>query len=285
MTYDQIRCLVRDQIMTITLARPERLNAMTETMRAELISCLDRADADPDVRVVVITGDGRAFCAGTDLVAKGAGGTFRYPDPAKHVDGAGVLSLRIFESTKPVIGAINGAAVGAGATMLLPMDIRLAARTAKIGFAFARRGITPDGASSWFLPRLVGISRAMEWVATGRLFGADEALAAGLVRSLHEPDELMAAAYELATEIAANTSAVSVALSRQLQWRMLGADHPMTAHEVESRLLGTLGSAPDAVEGVQAFLEKRPASFPGRVPGDLPDFYPWWPSRRFEPLP
>jgi enoyl-CoA hydratase/carnithine racemase len=285
MTYDQIRCLVRDQIMTIALARPERLNAMTETMRAELISCLDRADADPGVRVVVITGDGRAFCAGTDLAAKGAGGTFRYPDPARHVDGAGVLSLRIFDCAKPVIGAINGAAVGAGATMLLPMDIRLAARTARIGFAFARRGITPDGASSWFLPRLVGISRAMEWVATGRLFGADEALAAGLVRSLHEPDELMAAAYELATEIAANTSAVAVTLSRQLQWRMLGADHPMTAHEAESRLLGALGSAPDAVEGVQAFLEKRQADFPGRVPGDLPGCYPWWPPREFEPLP
>jgi enoyl-CoA hydratase/carnithine racemase len=285
MTDDQIRCLVSDQIMTITLTRPERLNAMTETMRAKLIRCLDRADADPDVRVVVVTGDGRAFCAGTDLAAKGAGATFRYPDPARHVDGAGVLALRIFESTKPVIGAINGAAVGAGATMLLPMDIRLASRTARIGFPFARRGITPDGASSWFLPRLVGISRAMEWVATGRLFGADEALAAGLVRSLHEPDQLMAAAYELATEIAANTSAVSVALSRQLQWRMLGADHPMAAHEVESRLLGAVGSAPDAVEGVQAFLEKRPAKFPGRVPDDLPDWYPWWAPRLFEPVP
>jgi enoyl-CoA hydratase/carnithine racemase len=285
MTDDQIRCLVSDQIMTITLTRPERLNAMTETMRAELIGCLDRADADPDVRVVVVTGDGRAFCAGTDLAAKGAGATFRYPDPARHVDGAGVLSLRIFESTKPVIGAINGAAVGAGATMLLPMDIRLASRTARIGFPFARRGITPDGASSWFLPRLVGIGRAMEWVATGRLFGADEALAAGLVRSVHEPDQLMAAAYELATEIAANTSAVSVALSRQLQWRMLSAGHPMAAHEVESRLLGTLGSAPDAAEGVQAFLEKRPAKFPGQVPADLPDWYPWWALRPFEPLP
>jgi len=226
-----------------------------------------------------------AFCAGTDLAAKGAGATFRYPDPARHVDGAGVLALRIFESTKPVIGAINGAAVGAGATMLLPMDIRLASRTVRIGFPFARRGITPDGASSWFLPRLVGISRAMEWVATGRLFGADEALAAGLVRSVHEPDQLLAAAYELAAEIAANTSAVSVALSRQLQWRMLGADHPMAAHEVESRLLGTLGSAPDAVEGVQAFLEKRPAKFPGRVPADLPDWYRWWAPRPFEPLP
>ena len=285
MTYDQIRCLLSDQIMTVTLTRPERLNAMTETMRAELISCLDRADADSDVRVVVVTGDGRAFCAGTDLAAKGAGATFRYPDPARHVDGAGVLALRIFESTKPVIGAINGAAVGAGATMLLPMDIRLASRTARIGFPFARRGITPDGASSWFLPRLVGISRAMEWVATGRLFGAGEALAAGLVRSVHEPDQLMAAAYELATEIAANTSSVSVALSRQLQWRMLGADHPMAAHEVESRLLGTLGSAPDAVEGVQAFLEKRPATFPGQVPDDLPDWYPWWAPRPFEPVP
>jgi len=285
MTCDQIRCLVSDQIMTVTLTRPERLNAMTEAMRAELIGCLDDADADPDVRAVVVTGDGRAFCAGTDLAAKGAGATFRYPDPARHVDGAGVLALRIFESTKPVIGAINGAAVGAGATMLLPMDIRLASRTARIGFPFARRGITPDGASSWFLPRLVGINRAMEWVATGRLFGADEALVAGLVRSVHEPDQLMAAAYELAAEIAANTSAVSVALSRQLQWRMLGADHPMAAHEVESRLLGTLGSAPDAVEGVQAFLEKRQAKFPGRVPADLPDWYPWWAPRPFEPVP
>lgn len=285
MTFEQVRCLVRDQIMTVTLTRPERLNAMTETMRAELIGCLDQADADPDVRVVVITGCGRAFCAGTDLAAKGAGGTFRYPDPASHVDGAGVLSLRIFECTKPVIGAINGAAVGAGATMLLPMDIRLAARTARIGFAFGRRGITPDGASSWFLPRLVGISRAMEWVATGRLFDADEALAGGLVRSLHEPGQLMAAAYELATEIAANTSAVAITLARQLMWRMLSADHPMAAHEIESRLLATLGSAPDAVEGVQAFLDKRPARFPGRVPDDLPGCYPWWAPREFRSLP
>jgi enoyl-CoA hydratase/carnithine racemase len=285
MTCTQLRCEVERRIMTVTLSRPDRLNAMTETMRAELIDCIDRAESDNDVRVVVVTGDGRAFCAGTDLSAKGTGGTFRYPDPSRHVDGAGVLSMRILQSTKPIIAAVNGPAVGAGATMLLPMDIRLASRTARIGFPFAQRGITPDGASSWFLPRLVGISRALEWVSTGRLFGADEALAAGLVRSLHEPDELLPAAHTLATEIAERTSAVSVALSRQLLWRMLSEPHPMAAHEVESRLLGTVGSSADAVEGVQAFLDKRAPQFPGRMPDDLPDFYPWWPERRFTPLP
>jgi len=282
---DELLCESRDRILTLTLNRPDQLNAMTENMRAQLIEALDRADDDDEIRVVVITGAGRAFCAGTDLTAKGKGATFRYPDPARHVDGAGRLSLRIFELKKPVIGAINGAAVGAGASLLLPMDIRLATPRTRVGFAFARRGITPDGAASWFLPRLVGVSRAIEWVSTGRLVGAEEALAAGLVRSLHEPPELLDAAYALAGEIVRHTSAVSVALARQLLWRMLGADHPMAAHEVESRLLGAVGSSPDAVEGVGAFLDKRQAEFSGRVSRDLPDFYPWWPDRPFTPVP
>ena len=195
------------------------------------------------------------------------------------------MTLRIFNCLKPVIAAINGPAVGVGATMTLPMDIRLAVDTVKMGFVFARRGIVADGCASWFLPRVVGISKALEWTLSGRVFGAAEALEAGLVRSLHPADELLPAAMELAREIAENTSAISVTMNRQLMWRMLGADHPMAAHEVESRALGVIGGTPDAKEGVESFLEKRPARYPGKVPADLPDFYPWWPDRQFRALP
>ncbi|MBV8690384.1 MAG: enoyl-CoA hydratase/isomerase family protein, partial [Actinobacteria bacterium] len=261
---------------------PDRLNAFTIRMHEELIDAFGRADADDDVRVVVVTGRGRGFCAGADL---GGGGqpsgdgdgeraAFDRPDdPATFRDEGGLVTLRIFQCKKPVIAAINGPAVGVGITMTLPMDIRLASESAKIGFVFARRGIVPEACSSWFLPRVVGISRAMEWVATGRVFGADEALAAGLVRSVHPPDELLPAAYELAHEIADNTSAISVALSRQMLWRMLGADHPMDAHRVDSRGVLFTGASPDAREGVLAFLHKRPAEFPGKVSTDLPDIF------------
>jgi enoyl-CoA hydratase/carnithine racemase len=269
---------VTDHVATITLNRPDRLNAFTRTMMKELLAAFDEIDADDDVRVVIMTGAGRAFCAGADL---GAGGeTFADRDGAMtgriRRDGGGMVSLRIFDLKKPIIAAINGPAVGVGITMTLPMDFRLVADNAKIGFVFARRGIVPEACSSWFLPRLVGISQAMEWVATGRIFLPDEALSHGLVRSVHAPDDLMPAARALATEIVENTSAVSVALARQLMWRMLGASHPMHAHQADSTAMAARGRSADAAEGVQAFLDKRPAVFRDRVSSDLPNAFPQW---------
>lgn len=283
MTYSAIDIERDGPVLLVRLNRPDRMNAFTPGMHRELLGLYDEADADNEVRVVVVTGNGRAFCAGADLSAAGA--TFDYADDPNHRDTGGELNLRTFASTKPVIAAINGPAVGIGATMTLPMDIRLAAETAKIGFVFARRGIVADGCASWFLPRVVGISRALEWTLSGRVFGADEALAAGLVRAVYPPEELLPAALALAREIAENTSAISVALNRQMLWRMLGADHPIEANQVESRALRAVGAGPDAQEGIEAFLAKRPAAFPGRVPANLPDFYPWWRERRFQPLP
>jgi len=281
MQYEQIRYVVDDGVLTITLDRPDRLNAFTTRMMHELIDAFGQADADDAVRAVIVTGAGRAFCAGADL---GAGGdTFdnREEPIEEHRDGGGLVTLRIFESKKPVIAAINGPAVGVGATMTLPMDVRIAASGARMGFVFARRGIVPEACSSWFLPRVVGISRAMEWVATGRVFPAEEALAGGLVSRVVEPEALLDTARGLAREIADNTSAVSVALARQLLWRMLGADHPMEAHKVDSKCIHWAGRQADAREGVTAFLEKRPARFTLRPSRDMPGFYPWWPERGF----
>jgi enoyl-CoA hydratase/carnithine racemase len=277
MDFETLRYDLADGVLTITLHRPDRLNAFTATMAHELIAAFDAADADDDVRAVVVTGAGRAFCAGADLAA--GGGTFDWRDRAAEEgdvprDGGGRVTLRIFDSVKPVIGAINGAAVGVGATMTLPMDVRLAATGARIGFVFARRGIVPEACSSWFLPRAVGISRAMEWVATGRLVEAEEAREAGLVRSVHEPGELLPAAHALAREIADNAAPVSVALARQMLWRMLGAGHPMDAHRVDSRAMFHRGQSADAREGVTSFLEKRPARFTDRVGDGLPDVFP-----------
>jgi enoyl-CoA hydratase/carnithine racemase len=284
MAYEQILTDLSDSILTITLNRPDRLNAWTAQMGQELRSAFDEADADDEVRAIIVTGAGRGFCAGADLV--GGGDTFDYRKRdvagAAGRDNGGEFSLRIFDSKKPVIGAINGPAVGVGATMTLPMDIRLASEDAKMGFVFARRGIIPEACSSWFLPRVVGISQAMEWVATGRVFSAQEALEGGLVKSLHPKDELLAAARALATEIVENTAPVSVALARQLMWRMLGAEHPMMAHRADSRGMVARGQSADAMEGVTAFLEKRPAVFPDRVSDGLPDVMPGWVSPGFE---
>jgi enoyl-CoA hydratase/carnithine racemase len=275
--FEEIRAEQADGVLTITLNRPERLNAFTETMRRELIAAFDLADADDEVRAVVVTGEGRGFCAGADL-ARG-GETFDWKERQAADgwdvprDGGGQVSLRIYECTKPVIAAINGPAVGVGITMTLPMDIRLAVEGAKIGFVFTRRGIVPEACSSWFLPRIVGISQAMEWVATGRVFDAEEALAGRLVRSVHPPDELLPAAHAIAREIAGNTAPVSVALGRQLLWRMLGADHPLAAHRADSKAMYSRGQSADAREGVQSFLDKRPAVFPDRVSGGLPEIF------------
>lgn len=276
-------------VLTITLHRPQALNAMTAPMRRELCHAVDLADADDAVRAVVFTGSGRAFCAGFDL-SSGPAAFDRAdatppPDEAGR-DGGGMLALRLFASRKLLIGAVNGAAVGIGASMLLPMDIRIASSAARIGFVFARRGIVPDACASWFLPRVVGISRAVEWATSGRLLGADEALAGGLLREVCEPDRLLARAQALAHEVADHAAPVSVAMTRQLMWRMLGATHPMQAHRVESRAIAERGAAADAREGVAAFLEKRPPQFPDRVSADMPASYPWWDEPPFaDPAP
>jgi enoyl-CoA hydratase/carnithine racemase len=273
-----------DRVLTITLDRPDRLNAFTVPMQRELCAVLDEVDADPEIRVVVVTGRGRGFCAGADLAAGGAtfdveagsAATGSAPSEQPHRDEGGLVALRLYACTKPVIAAINGPAVGVGVTMTLPMDIRLASESARFGFVFARRGIVPEACSSWFLPRVVGISTALEWTLTGRVFDAQEALDRGLVRSVHAPDELLPAAYEIAREIAERTSAVSVAMTRQMLWRLLGADHPMAAHRVDSPAIVELGRSADVREGVMSFLEKRPPAFTDRVPADLPAVWPFW---------
>lgn len=275
---------VEDKILTITLNRPDRLNAFTNVMRDELIAAFDQADADDNIRCVIVTGEGRGFCAGADL---GDGGdTFNTDregqDGAVWRDGGGQVSLRIFESKKPVIAAINGPAVGVGVTMTLPMDIRIASTTAKFGFVFSRRGIVPEACSSWFLPRIVGIQQALAWTFSGRVFPAEEALKGGLVQEVTDPDDLLPRARAIATEIAENTAPVSVALTRQMMWRMLGADHPMEAHKIDSRGIAQLGISPDVKEGVESFLEKRAPEFRMKPSEDMPDFYPWWEDRPFK---
>jgi enoyl-CoA hydratase/carnithine racemase len=277
MDFQEIRYEVDDHILTITLNRPERLNAFTPRMASELIGAFDLADSDDEVRAIIVTGEGRGFCAGADL--GGGGSTFDWRERVTDEqqiprDGGGRVTLRIFDCTKPVIAAINGPAVGVGITMTLPMDIRVAVEKAKIGFVFARRGIVPEACSSWFLPRIVGISQAMEWVATARIFSAEEALAGGLVRSVHPADQLMETARRLASEIADNSAPVSVALARKLMWRMLGAEHPMIAHRADSRAMFARGQSQDAREGVTSFLQKRDPEFTDRVSDGLPSVFP-----------
>jgi enoyl-CoA hydratase/carnithine racemase len=276
---------VSEGIATITLNRPDKLNAFTGRMMHEIISALDITDADDDVKVVIFTGAGRAYCAGADLSSGGEtfakGGSDVLTKQGVPRDGGGLVSLRIFNSKKPVIGVINGPAVGVGVTMTLPMDFRLASDTAKFGFVFAKRGIVPEACSSYFLPRLVGISKATEWVYTGRVFGADEALSGGLVRSVHSGDDLMKTAREIAREIADNTAPVSVAMSRRMLWQMLGASHPMEAHRADSRGIMERGRSADSKEGVVSFLEKRSAVYPDKVSDGLPDIFPQWQEPEF----
>jgi enoyl-CoA hydratase/carnithine racemase len=282
MSYREIRYEVADGIATLTLYRPDKLNAFTRVMRDELVDAFAKADADDEVRAVIVTGAGRAFCAGADLSAGRE--TFDYAkrdglNAQTHRDGGGQVTLRIFEMKKPVIAAVNGPAVGIGSTMLLPMDIRIASTEARFGFVFTRRGIVPEACSSWFLPRLVGIGQALEWTITGRVFPAQEALEGKLVSKVLPPEELLPAARALAKEIVESTAPVSVALTRQMLWRMLGADHPREAHKVDSRGIFHLGASPDVAEGVMAFKEKRAPKFGMRVSRDMPPFYPWWEDR------
>jgi enoyl-CoA hydratase/carnithine racemase len=298
--YETIATDLSEGILTITLNRPDRMNAFNAQMMYDLIAAFDAADADDAVRAIIVTGAGeRAFCAGADLGAGdatfdyskrpdklefgspiGEDGQVDYSHPAVR-DGGGRLTLRIFECKKPVIGAINGAAVGVGVTMQLPMDIRIASETARFGFVFARRGIVPEAASSWFLPRLVGISQALEWCYSGRVFGAEEALAGGLIRSIHAPEDLLPAARELAKSLTAESAPVSVALTRKMLWRMLGAAHPMEAHKLDSRAIWSRGASGDAAEGVTSFLEKRAANYPNKVSADVPHFSPWLDERDY----
>tara|TARA_B100001765_G_scaffold150731_2_gene96778 strand:+ start:248 stop:1150 length:903 start_codon:yes stop_codon:yes gene_type:complete len=297
--FETLRYEIEDQVLTLTMNRPERLNAFNSRMQGEFLEALDHADADDQIRTVIVTGEGRGFCAGADL-GKGAE-TFDYDNQTEEAkadrasnegrqgnsnawlrDGGGLLSLRIYEFNKPIIAAINGPAVGVGVTMTLPMDIRIASTKARIGFVFSRRGIVPEACSSYFLPRIVGVSKALEWAYSGKVFDADEALQGGLVRSLHEPEDLLPSARSIASEIAENTSAISVTMIRHMMWRMLGADHPMEAHKVDSRAIFHLGREADAHEGVASFLEKRPPNFTLKPSEDLPEFFPWWGERHFE---
>jgi enoyl-CoA hydratase/carnithine racemase len=285
MAFQEILFDVADGVCTITLHRPEKLNAFTVRMMKELLEAFDLTDADDAVRAVIVTGSGRAFCAGADV--SGGGQTFDYESQGEREvrefrDGGGLVSLRIFESRKPVIAAFNGPAVGVGVTMTLPMDVRIASSAARFGFVFARRGIVPEAASSWFLPRIVGISQAAEWCYTGRVFPAEEALAGRLVSRVVAPEALLDTARGIAREIVEHTAPVSVTLTRAMLWRMLGADHPMEAHEVDSKAIFERGRSADAIEGVTAFLQKRPAKFPMKASSDMPPFYPWWKPRRFE---
>lgn len=299
--FTQIALAMDGPVATITLDREAKLNAFTSTMMTEMVAAFDRTDADDAVRAVIVTGRGRAFCAGADLSAGAA--TFDYENRSDAPrgetslvgrdgitdysndavrDSGGRLTMRIFESLKPVIAAVNGPAVGIGATMQLAMDVRMASDSARFGFVFTRRGIVPEAASSWFLPRLVGLPQAMEWCLTGRVFGAAEALAGGLVRSVHSAEDLLPSARALALEIAENTAPVSVALTRQMLWRMLGAATPWDAHRLDSRAVWARGRSGDAKEGVLSFLEKRAANYPDRVSGDMPDFYPWWDEEHYK---
>ena len=297
--FETLRYEIEDQVLTLTMNRPERLNAFNSRMQGEFLEALEHADAEDEVRAVIVTGEGRGFCAGADL-GKGAD-TFNYDNQTEEAkaerassegrqegsnawlrDGGGLLSLRIYEFNKPIIAAINGPAVGVGVTMTLPMDIRIASTQARMGFVFSRRGIVPEACSSYFLPRIVGVSKALEWAYSGKVFDAEEALKGGLIRSLHEPEDLLPSAREIAAEIVENTSAISVTMIRHMMWKMLGADHPMEAHKVDSRGIFHLGRGADAREGVVSFLEKRSADFTSKPSQDMPEFFPWWEERDFE---
>ena len=298
MNFDTLLYDIEDNILTITLNRPDKLNAFNFQMQNDLIKAFDEADKDDNVKAIIVTGAGRGFCAGADLSAgartfdfesrddrsdkQGAvleNGEIDWSSPSIR-DGGGLVTLRIFDCLKPVISACNGPAVGVGVTMQLAMDIRLASEEARYGFVFARRGLVPEACSSWFLPKIVGISQALEWVYSGKVFPAEEALKGGLVRSIHKADDLLNDAKEIALEITKNCAPVSVALSRQMLWKMAGADHPMEAHKIDSRGIFARGRMQDAKEGVTSFLEKREANFSDEIK-DIPDYYPWWDEKEY----
>ena len=297
MSYKEILYDVADNILTITLNRPEKLNAFTGTMMSEMIDAFQRANKDDNIRCIIVTGAGRAFCAGADLSAGAStfDATQRADRPERNAgpvdqvnwsdervrDGGGRVTLEIFECLKPVIAACNGPAVGIGATMQCAMDIRLGSEAARVGFVFSRRGIVPEAASSWFLPRIVGIQQALAWCYSGKVFDSKEAHDGGFFMEVLPPDQLLPRARAIAREIAENTSPVSIALIRQMMWRGLGMDHPMEAHKVDSRGIYSRGASADVKEGVVSFLEKRPAKFPQKVSADMPPYFPWWQPRKY----
>jgi enoyl-CoA hydratase/carnithine racemase len=290
MPYETLLTETSDGICTVTLHRPDKLNALNTQMIRDFVDATGVADGDDAVRAIIVTGAGRAFCAGADLST--GGGTFdrearkdRPPVPngpdgkpdLSHDsarDGGGRMTLRVFECRKPVIAAINGPAVGIGATMILPMDARIASSDARFGFVFSRRGIVMEAASSYFLPRLVGIAQALDWCYSGRVFGAEEALSGRLVSKVVAPDELIPAARALAKTYIEGTAPVSVALMRQMMWQMLGASHPMDAHRIDSKAMYHRGRSADVREGIASFLEKRPPRFTDTVSGAFPEL-PW----------
>lgn len=287
MAYEEILYEVEDRVLTITLNRPDKLNTFTNQMFKEIMDALDRADTDDGVRAIIFTGVGRCFCAGADLEGGAdtwnqdaeSGATFKFEAEG---DTGGQLVRRIFDCHKPVIAAINGAAVGVGITMTLPMDIRVASNKAKLGFVFTARGIAPESCSGWFLPRIVGISQALEWTLMGNVFGAEEALRGGLVRSIHDPEDVLPEARRIAHHFAYNVSSTAVAITRHMMWKMLGSDHPIESHRIDTKAVFALGSANDAKEGIESFLEKRQANYTDSVSKDMPDFFPWWKKRTFE---
>ena len=282
---ETVRTEARENSLIIYLSREERMNAFTLTMQQEIVKVLDDAEEDDDIKAIIFTGDGKAYCAGADLSSGGdtfdnRKGRERTNDVVR--DSGGLLTLRLFKCKKPLIAAVNGAAVGIGATMLLPMDTRICSDQARFGFVFAKRGIVPEAASSWFLPRLIGINKALELCYTGKVISAEEAKEIKLVSEILNQDKLIERALEIAKEFTAESSQISIALTRQMMWRMLGADDPMEAHKIDSRAVFELGQSGEAIEGVNSFLEKRPPSFPGKVSKDMPSFFPWWDEKEFE---
>ena len=283
--YEQIKTIEKNSSLIVQLSRPEKLNTFTETMMREIIDALDWAEQNNEIRSIIFTGDGDKFCAGADLSS--GEDSFDWTEKKKSEnkvvrDAGGVLTLRLFKSKKPLIAAINGDAVGIGATMLLPMDIRIASDEARFGVVFAKRGIVPEAASSWFLPRLIGIDNALKLCYSGKVINANEAKEIKLISEVTSGESLISRALELSEEFTAKTSSISIALTRQMMWRMLGADHPMEAHKIDSRAVYELGKSGEASEGIKSFFEKRPPNFPGKLTEDLPDFYPWWDEKKFE---
>ena len=283
--FETIECSENRGILTIFFNRSKSLNSFTHQMMVELIKAVDYAEITDTVRAIIFTGKGRAFCAGADLSKRGE--TFDFSKRKDKINGiapdeGGLLTLRLFDCKKPLIAAVNGPAVGIGATLQLPMDIRIGSSLARFGFVFSNRGVVPEACSSWFLPRIVGISKALEWCFSGDVFDANQALQAGLIKEITTPEGLMPRAVEIATELTKKSSPVSIALTRQMMWKMLGADHPIEAHKIDSRGIQIRGSSRDGVEGIKSFLEKRPANFMDSVTKDMPDYYPWWKPRNFD---
>ena len=274
-----------DKSLLITFTRPDEMNTFSGKMMVEIMETLDEAESDDSVRSVIFTGSGRAYCAGADL-SQGEK-TFDWSKRDSKVNGVaidtgGMLTLKLYDFKKPIIAAINGSAVGVGVTMTLPMDVRIASDNAKFGFVFAKRGIVPEACSSWFLPRIVGVSQSLEWMMSGEVFSAEEALKGKLIREVTSQENLVPRALEIAQKFSDKTSAVSVSLTRQMVWKMLGEKHPMSAHKIDSRGVYYLGRSNDVAEGISSFLEKRDPEFSDTVSKNMPEYYPWWKEEEFE---